>query len=298
MKAYSNLPFLLVPILTYKTPQSDRNDINHTRAQHQSAQKAMAKHFSTKIRSLDHLLVSMDNVTLRTTLMAVKASDGKNLFLSVDRSWSGNSFSFVYPAKYRIQAQEFVEYLPKFLQHEHGNAVFHWFTPDAIVEAKEMGWDEHLHRPILQDGIDLKADLKLIDFDWCIPREEPKKIDLTGDTPVNMDNLSLPSFQTLGNNAPISHLAGPCTKVVDSTNANSPRQLSSSMTVASEDLTADSMIASRLSALESNWNLILQQLDKLAAMGQPPISMGNGSTSTPPDHSTLGAAMADLGTRV
>jgi len=109
MKAYTNLPFLLVPILTYKTPQSDRDDIDHARAQHQSAQKAMAKHFSTKIRVLDHPLVSMENATLRTTLMAVKASDGKNLFLSVDRSWSGNSFTFVYPAKYRIKAQEFVE---------------------------------------------------------------------------------------------------------------------------------------------------------------------------------------------
>jgi len=113
MKAYSNLPFLLVPILTYKAPQSDRDDIDHARAQHQSAQKAMAKHFSTKIRSLDHPLVSMDNATLRTTLMAVKAPDGKNLLLSVDRSWSGNSFSFVFPSKYRIQAQEFIEYLPK-----------------------------------------------------------------------------------------------------------------------------------------------------------------------------------------
>jgi len=129
-----NLPFLLVPVLTYKTPQSNRDDINHARAQHQSAQKAMAKHFSTKIRSLDHPLVSMDDATLSTTLMAVKAPDRKHLLLLVDCNWSGTRFTFVFPARYRIQAQEFVEYLPKFLQHEHSEAVFHWFTPDAIVE--------------------------------------------------------------------------------------------------------------------------------------------------------------------
>jgi len=29
VKAFTNLPLLLVPVLTYKTPQSDRDDINH-----------------------------------------------------------------------------------------------------------------------------------------------------------------------------------------------------------------------------------------------------------------------------
>jgi len=51
-------------------------------------------------------------------------------------------------------------------------------------------------------------------------------------------------------------------------------------------------------ALETNWNLILQHLDKLVAMGQPPTSTGNGSTSTLPDHLTLGSVMTDPGTRV
>jgi len=60
--------------------------------------------------------------------MVVKASDGKHLFLSVDRCWNGQSFSVVFPAKYQIEAQEFVEYAAKYLQHEHGKAVFHWFT--------------------------------------------------------------------------------------------------------------------------------------------------------------------------
>jgi len=164
VKAFTNLPLLLVPVLTYKTPQSDRSDIDHACFQHEATQKMMAKHYSTKIRSLYHPLVSLDNATLHTTLMAVKASDGKNLFLSVDRCWNGQSFSVVFLVKYRIQAQEFVEYAAKYLQHKHGEAVFRWFTSDAIAEAKEMGWDEHLHRPISQDGLDLKEDLKRLDF--------------------------------------------------------------------------------------------------------------------------------------
>jgi len=203
----------------------------------------MAKHFLMKIHSLDQTLVLMDNATLWTTLMAVKAPDGKNLLFLVDCSWSENSFSFVFPAKYHIKAQEFVKYLPKYMQHEHSNAAFCWFMPDAIVKAKEMGWDKHLHQPLLQDRIDLKANLKLLNFDWCIPMEKPTKIDLTGDTPVDMDNLSLPSFQTLGNIATIFHLAGPSTKAVDSMKVNSPWQFSSLMTVALDNLTANSTIA-------------------------------------------------------
>jgi len=298
VKAFTNLPLLLVPILTYKTPQSDRDDINHAWIQHATAQKAMAKHFSTKIRSLDHPLVSLNNATLRTTLMAVKAPDGKHLILSVDRSWNGQSFSFVFPSKYRIKAQEFVEYLAKYLQHEHGDAVFRWFTPDAIAEAKDMGWDENLHRPISQDGLDLKADLKRLDFDWCIPNEAPTKTDLTNDTPVDMDNMSLPSFQTLGNKATISHPAGPTTHTAASGKVSPITQHPSSATIASEDLTADSTIATRLSALETNWLLILQRLDKLAEMGKPPNPSGSGSTSTPPNSSNPGAAPADPGARV
>jgi len=214
LKAYTNLPFLLVPVLTYKTPQSDQDDINHACAQHQLAQKAMVKHFLSKIWSLDHPLVSLENAMLQTMLMAVKALDGKHLLLLVDCSWNGGGFSFVFLARYQIKAQEFAKYLPKYLQHEHGDAVFCWFMPDAITEAKDMGWDEKLQQPISQDGINLKADLQLLDFEWCLPVEQLHKIDLTRDTPVDMDNLSLPpTFQMLGNNATISHPARPSTKV-------------------------------------------------------------------------------------
>jgi len=64
VKAFTNLLLLLVPILTYKTPQSNRDNIDHARLQHETAQKAMAKHYSTKIGSLDHPLVSLNNAML------------------------------------------------------------------------------------------------------------------------------------------------------------------------------------------------------------------------------------------
>jgi len=141
IKAYTNLPLLLVPLLTYKTTKCDCDDIDHAHTQHQAAQSAMSKHFSTKICALDHPLVSLNNATLRTTLILVTALDGKQLFLLVDCSWSG-SFSFVFPSQYCIKAQEFIEYLPKYLQQAHGDAIYRWFTTDAVAEAKEMGWDD------------------------------------------------------------------------------------------------------------------------------------------------------------
>jgi len=230
--------------------------------------------------------------------MAVKASDGKNSFLSVDRCWNGQSFLVVFPAKYQIQAQEFVEYAAKYLQHEHGEAVFRWFTSDAIAEAKEMGWDEHLHHPISQDGLDLKEDLKRLDFEWCIPNEAPNKPKLPGDTPVDMDNLSLPSFQTLTGQAQVAHPAGPCTQVKSPPPTATPTTHQSTATVMSDNLTMESTIATRLSALEVNWSLILQCLDKLADLGKTPNISDTRSTSTSTDPLSLGPAQPDQGARV
>jgi len=296
VKAFTNLPLLLVPVLTYKMPQSNWGDIDHAQIQHEMVQKAMAKHFFMTIWSLDHPLVSLNNATFCSTLMVVKALDGKHLILSVDCSWNGQGFSFVFPAKYHLKAQEFMEYLAKYLQHKHGNAVFCWFTP--VAEAKEMGWDEHLQQLILQDGIDLKVDLKHLDFEWCIPNEAPTKIDLTNDTPVDMDNMSLWSFPTIGDKAKISHLAGPSTHISSPLKQCLTTQHPSSVTVTSDNLTSDSMIATHLSALETNWQLILQCLDKLAKMGKPPNLSGMGSTSTSPNHLSLGPAQTDLGVRL
>jgi len=208
----------------------------------------MAKNFLMKIHALDHPLVLMDNATLCTTLMATKAPDGKPLLLSVDHGWGGHGFSVVFLAKYRIKAQEFVEYLPKYLQHKHGEAVFQWFTLDAITKAREMGWDNKLQQPISQDGIDLKADLKLLDFEWCIWPEPPVKMDLMKDNPVDMDNLSLPSFQTLGTPGTVAHPVGPTTQLAASAPLMSTPPLALLATIHLDDLMANSTIALCLSS--------------------------------------------------
>jgi len=170
---------------------------------------------------------------------------------------------------------------------------------DAMAEAKEMGWDAAQQCPMSQDGIDLKANLQSMDFEWCLPPPLPTQKPDLGMVAIDMDNMSLPSFQTLDNKGKISHLAGPITTVPDSappTATSKPPLISASM--ASNDLMADSTIATCLSALETNWKQILQCLDTLATLGAPNPSTGTWSTSTPPVHLIPGSTMTDLGTRV
>jgi len=67
-----------------------------------------------------------------------------------------------------------------------------------------------------QDGIDLKANLQSMDFEWCLPSPLPSKLALEM-MAIDMDNLSLPSFQTLDNKGKNYHLARLVIKVPDST---------------------------------------------------------------------------------
>jgi len=285
VKAFTNLPLLLVPILTAKTLGHDADNIHFARSQHQTAQSALAKHFSLKIRALDRPLASLQNATLRSTLMAVKARDGKNLFLSVDSNWNGTGYIVTFPEKYSSHAQEFVEYMAKYLHHAHGNAVLHWFTPEAVLEANSMVWDDVTQQPVSQEGLDLKADLVRLDFEWCVL--PPAATALTATT-VDMDNLSLPSFQTAGP-PPMLTVAGPVTQV----SSTSQPTLSST----SDDLTAASSVASRLSTLESGWKLILEKLELLTASGVSHPPTRSGSTSTPSESLNLGVAQANPGMR-
>jgi len=76
------------------------------------------------------------------TILSLKTDQGNKLFLSVDPSWSGNSYTFVFPQKYATQANDYVKFLPKYLSQFHGEDVFHWFTTEVVAEACEMGWDD------------------------------------------------------------------------------------------------------------------------------------------------------------
>jgi len=56
-----------------------------------------------------------------------------------------------------------------------------------------MVWNDTTQQLASQEGLDLKADLAHLDFEWCVP---PPTESVILATMVDMDNLSLPSFQT------------------------------------------------------------------------------------------------------
>ena len=236
------------------------------------------------------MLASLNNATLRTTLMGVKAPDGKNLFLSVDPNWNGSGYTVVYPTMYNTSAHEFVEYMPKYLQHAHGDAVLRWFTADAVVEANNMTWDEASQRPISQDGLSFKADLARLDFEWCIDVSAS-----SGDKPtlMDMDNLTLPSFQTAGGAPSLAHNAGPVTVTPARVPLSHPHSYEDS-----DDLTNASTLDSRVSVLETGLQKILEKLELLAAPGAIHPTTGSGSTSTPSEAPNLGLASTSPGARV
>jgi len=157
------------------------------------------------------------------------------------------------------------------LQHAHGDVVLHWFTPEAVPEASNMAWDDATNQPVSQEGLDLKADLALLDFEWCVA---PPEASIPPVATIDMDNLSLPSFQTAGP-PPLTTGAGLVTQV----SVSQP-----SLASMADDLTIASLVVSRLSTLESGWKLILEKLESLTVLGvAQPITNppGSGSTSTP-----------------
>jgi len=177
LHAYTNLPLLLVPVLTKKTPNSEADDIKRAIARHGTVIQSMSKSFSSKILSLDRPLSALANATLRTTVMAITNSAGKKLFLSVDHNWNGQGFIFTYPTLYASQASDYVKYLPVYLAHSHCDDVYRWFTPDAVAEAQAMGWDDEKKQPISKDGLDLRTSIQSLDLEWCIapPPLPPKR---------------------------------------------------------------------------------------------------------------------------
>jgi len=99
----------------------------------------------------------------------------------------------LYPTLYAAQASNFVEYLPAYLAHSHGKEVYHWFTADAIAEAQTMDWDQDKQCPISQDGLALWSTLQTLDLEWCLSSSD---LDKQGTPTMDLDNITLPSFNT------------------------------------------------------------------------------------------------------
>jgi len=124
LKAHTNLPLLLVPILQKKTSTIEAEEIKRAIARHSTVLQSISKSFSSKILLLSRPLASLSNATLCTTLMAVVTPEGKKLFLSAYPSWNGQGFIISYPTIYAKQAYDYVEYLPAYLSHAHGDEVY------------------------------------------------------------------------------------------------------------------------------------------------------------------------------
>jgi len=273
LHAYTNLPFLLVPVLTKKTPNSEADDIKRAIARHCTVIQSMSKSFSSKILLLDCPLSALANATLRTTIMAITNLAGKKLFLSVDHNWNGQGFIFTYPMLYASQASDYVEYLPVYLAHSHSDDVYRWFSPDAVAKAQAMGWDEEKKQPISKDGLDLRTSIQSLDLEWCIapPSSSPQAT-----TALDLDNIMLPSFNTVPK--PVTVQPG-----LPSVAPNSiPTSAQSTSAEHPDDITMASTVDTRLSALEWTCALLPAILQKLEALSPPPnINTISGSTSTP-----------------
>ena len=221
--------------------------------------------------------------------MAVVTPEGKKLFLSAYPNWNGQGFIISYPTIYAKQAYDYVEYLPAYLSHLHGDEVYRWFTPDAVNEAKTMGWDADKNQPISQDGLALRTTLQSLNLEWCIaplanPGQQPIGVDL--------DTLTIPSFNTA--HAPATAQPG-----TQSTAVPLASQVITTQSFdTQDDLTMASTVNTRLLALEQSCALlplIMKWLDAIA----PPLSSSSapGSTSTPAVPITPSAQPRALGGR-
>jgi len=75
-----NLPLLLIPILTKKTPNSKLEDIKTAITCHWMVIQLISKSFS-KILSLNHPLPALSNATLCTTIMAITNTAEKTVLV-------------------------------------------------------------------------------------------------------------------------------------------------------------------------------------------------------------------------
>jgi len=206
---------------------------------------------------------------------AVTTIDGKKQFLLVDPTWNGQGFSISYPTIYASQAHNFMEYFPAYLAHSHGNKGFRWFTRNAVTKAQAMGWDDTKNQPISLDGLNFQNTLQSLNLEWCIM--SPLSVALTTSLAVDLDNITLPSFNTTTQHPP----AQPGVPLTTPTTIQLATA-STSITVPDDLMVLASTVDTCLSALEQSCALLPQILHRLNALDPlPSTSMGPGSTSTP-----------------
>jgi len=55
-----------------------------------------------------------------------------------------------------------------------------------------MSWDEEKQHPVSQDGLKLWDTILTLQWEWCIPSDDPKLP--TQESSINFDNVTIPSF--------------------------------------------------------------------------------------------------------
>jgi len=149
-----------------------------------------------------------------------------------------------------------------------------------------MSWDEEKQHPVSQDGLKLWDTILTLQWEWCIPSDDPKLP--TQESSINFDNVTIPSFQTNKKPAPATS-----TMVL----SNPPISTVQPVSIQNNNLSASSTLNSQMSVLEYICQQVLQHLDALTTAGIPSNSQGAGYTSTLPPPSNPNAAQSALGMR-
>ena len=108
----------------------------------------MANVYSTvnkDIGALDYEDSKMMNCSLRDLIMSIQDQDGVNVFISVDRHFSGSGVLFQYTSRYASAAQArikgLIPYLKAHLDTMYWEQLLKCFTVDAAVRAASYEWD-------------------------------------------------------------------------------------------------------------------------------------------------------------
>jgi len=175
-----------------------------------------------------------------------------------------------------------------YLAHMHCKEVYHWFTPDAVSEAKEMGWDMEKKQLISKDSLDLCTLIQSLELEWCIM---PSPSGVSTSMVIDLDNITLPSFNTV--NQHITTQPG-----TPSVAPNAIPQSVAPMSMDQDNSTLALTVDTHLSTLEWTCTLLPSIMQKLEALASPtPNNTVPGSTSTPTASVTPSMQGSALGKR-
>jgi len=174
--------------------------------------------------------------------------------------------------------------------HLHSEEVYCWLTPDVVTEVQAMGWDEDKKQPISKDGLNLFTSIQSFDLEWCIA--PPSSYPQTAAAVINLDNITLPSFNTA--TKPVTAQLGTPSATPNSV----PQLVQHSLADHLDDITMALTVDTHLSAPEHTCALLPSILKKLEALSPPQTNNTvSRSTSIPAVSAALSMPGSTLGKR-